>query len=316
MTMDVVTLGEPLIGLVAAEHRPLAEARDYRAYVVGAESNVAIGLSRLGVGVAYVGRVGDDGFGTMILRRLRAEGVDVAGITVEAGAPTGMLIREVRPLVASNVLYRRAGSAGSRLDPDDLVRSGGLRGARWLHLTGITPALSSTAAAAVEAAMDSARSAGATVSFDINHRRRLWTDEAAAPVLRRLAERADIVLGDAAELALVAGGDPSDQRLIDAGVSLVVTKRSAQGASALDRSGQRIEVPAVTVAGSIDPIGAGDAFCAGFIAARLDSLGVETALRWGNACAAACIAVEGDVEAFPSRAELTGMLAGVPDTVR
>jgi 2-dehydro-3-deoxygluconokinase len=266
--------------------------------------------------VAYVGRVGDDGFGTMILRRLRAEGVNVAGISVEAGAPTGMLIREVRTLVASNVLYRRAGSAGSRLDPNDLVRSGGLRGARWLHLTGITSALSTTAAAAVEAALDAAHSAGATVSFDINHRRRLWTDEAAAPVLRRLAERADVVLGDSAELALVAGGEPPEQRLIDAGVSLVVTKRGAQGASALDRSGQRSEVPAVTVAGSIDPIGAGDAFCAGFIAARLDSLDVETALRWANACAAACIAVEGDVEAFPTRAELMGMLAGAPDTVR
>ncbi len=316
MTIDVITLGEPLIGLVAAEHRPLADARDYRAYVVGAESNVAIGLARLGVGTAYVGRVGDDGFGTMILRRLRAEGVDVAGVTVETGAPTGLLIREVRPLIASNVLYRRTGSAGSRVDPDDLVRAGGLRGARWLHLTGITPALSPSAASAVEAAVDAARSSEAIISFDINHRRRLWSDEAAAPVLGRLARRADIVLGDPAELALVAGGDSADQRLIDAGISLVVTKRGEKGARALDRSGHAAEVPAFTVSGAIDPVGAGDAFCAGFIAARLDGSDLETALRWGNACAAACIAVEGDVEAFPSRAELLGMLAGGPDVVR
>ena len=68
--------------------------------------------------------------------------------------------------------------------------------------------------------------------------------------------------------------------------------------------------------GAIDPVGAGDAFCAGFIAARLDGGDTETALRWGNACAAACIAVEGDAEAFPSRPELMGMLAGGPDTLR
>jgi 2-dehydro-3-deoxygluconokinase len=316
MTIDVVTLGEPLIGFVAAEHRPLLDARDYRAYVVGAESNVAIGLARLGVGVAYIGRVGDDGLGTTILRRFRAEGVDAAGVTVEIGAPTGLLIRDVRPLVASSVLYRRSGSAGSRIAPDDLERSGGLRGARWLHVTGITPALSSTAAAAVEAAMDAARSADATISFDINHRRRLWSDEAAAPVLRPLAQRADVVLGDPAELALVAGGEPSAQRLIDAGASLVVTKRGVDGASAFDRGGQSVDVPAVAVSGAIDPIGAGDAFCAGFIAARLDGTDIDTALRWGAACAAACIVVEGDVEAFPTRAELLAMLAGGPDTVR
>ena len=122
-------------------------------------------------------------------------------------APTGLLVREVRPLVASNVLYRRQGSAGSRLTQGDLVRAGGLRGARWLHITGITPALSPTAAQAIDGAIDAARNAGATVSFDVNHRRRLWSDETAAPVLRRIASRSDVVLGDPAELALVASGD-------------------------------------------------------------------------------------------------------------
>jgi 2-dehydro-3-deoxygluconokinase len=218
--------------------------------------------------------------------------------------------------MASNVLYWRLGSAGSRLAPDDLDRAGGLRGARWLHVTGITPALSDTAAQAIDAAIDAARDAGATVSFDINHRRRLWSDESAAPVLRRIAQRADIVLGDPDELALVAGATPADRRLIEAGASLVVTKRGALGARSLGADGHTADVPALAVTGAIDPIGAGDAFCAGFIAARLEALDVETALGWGAACAAACLGVEGDVEAFPTRRELLAMLAGGPDTIR
>jgi 2-dehydro-3-deoxygluconokinase len=227
-----------------------------------------------------------------------------------------MLIREVRPLMGSSVLYRRAGSAGSHVNSRDVNRPGSLRDTNWLHITGITPALSPTAAAAIDSAIDAARSAGATISFDINHRRRLWSDETAGPVLRRIAARADVVLGDPAELALVGGQQPAEQRLLDAGASLVVTKLGALGARSFDRDGELAEVPSFAVTGAIDPIGAGDAFCAGFIAARLDGSDTKTALRWGNACAAACIAVEGDVEAFPSRAELLAMLAGGPDTVR
>jgi 2-dehydro-3-deoxygluconokinase len=164
--------------------------------------------------------------------------------------------------------------------------------------------------------MDAARAAGATVSFDINLRRRLWSEEEAAPVLRRLAGRSDVVLGDVAELELAAGDDPAAERLIDAGVSLVVTKLGAGGAHSVDRDGHAMDVPAFAVPHVVDPVGAGDAFCAGFIAARLEQLDVETALLWGSGCAAACISVEGDVDGFPTRTELVGMLAGGPDTLR
>src|SRR5262249_10604680 len=103
---------------------------------------------------------------------------------------------------------------------------------------------------------------------------------------------------------------------IDAGASLVITKRAASGASSVDRDRNTVDVPALTVSPIVDPIGAGDAFCAGFIAARLERLDVEAALRWGAACAAACVAVEGDVDGFPTRPELTHLLAGGPGTVR
>jgi 2-dehydro-3-deoxygluconokinase len=237
VTLDVLTLGEPLVAFVAVESGSLADAAAFRRHVAGAETNLAVGLARLGVRAGIVARVGDDGLGTAILRRLRAEGVDVEGVSVDAGAPTGVLIRERRAFGPSEVLYRRAGSAGSRLAPDDLGASGGLRGARWLHVTGITSALSPTARAAVDGAIAAARKAGATVSFDVNLRRRLWSEAEAAPVLTALARRADVVLGDPDELALASGGQDPVASLLEAGVSMVITKA---GASASERARARI----------------------------------------------------------------------------
>ena len=316
MTMEVVTLGEPLAAFLAVEPVALADVGTYRLYVAGAESNLAIGLARLGHAVAFVGRVGDDGLGTAILRRLRGEGVDVAGLGVEPGTQTGIMIRERRAFGPSEVTYRRLDSAGSRLAPDDLARSGGLRGARWVHLTGITPALSGSARAAVDSAIDEARRAGATVSFDVNLRRRLWSADVAAPVLAAIARRADVVFGSPDELELVAGGPDAPARLLDDGVSLVVTKSGPDGASSLDAAGKAIVAPAFPLRAVIDPVGAGDAFCAGFIAARLEGHEIEQAIDWGAACGAAVAAVEGDVDGLPTRAELGRILERGQDTIR
>ena len=315
MTLDVLTLGEPLVAFVAVEAASLADATAYRRHVAGAETNLAIGLARLGVRAGIVARVGDDGLGTAILRRLRAEGVDVAGVTVEAGAPTGLLVRERRAFGPSEVLYRRSGSAGSRLTPADLEASGGLRGARWLHVTGITPALSPSALAAVEAAIDAAKSSGTTVSFDVNLRRRLWSEAEAAPVLERLARRANVVLGDPDELALAARADDPAAALLAAGVSTVVTKLGAAGVRARTSDGQDLALPALAVR-AVDPVGAGDAFCAGFIAARLDGLDVGTGLGWGVACGAAVVSVDGDIDGLPTRPELERLLRAGGETIR
>ncbi len=315
MALDVLTLGEPLVAFVAVEGGSLADAATYRRHVAGAETNFAIGLARLGVRAGIVARVGDDGLGSAILRRLRAEGVDVGGVTVEAGAPTGVLIRERRALGPSEVLYRRSGSAGSHLAPADLEAAGGLRGARWLHVTGITPALSPSALAAVEAAIDLAKRAGATVSFDVNLRRKLWSEAEAASVFRRLAARADVVLGDPDELALATSVDDAAAGLLSAGTSVVVTKLGAEGVRARTSDGQDMAVPALPVR-AVDPVGAGDAFCAGFIAARLDGLDVGAALRWGVACGAAVVSVDGDIDGLPTRPELERLLQAGAETIR
>src|SRR4029079_11032391 len=193
---QVVTFGEAFIGLVAEGGRTLADAAMFSRHVIGAEANVAVGLARLGRRVAFVGRVGNDGFGTAIARRLRGEGVDVSHVPVDPDEPTGLMIRERRALGPSQALYHRRGSAGSRLTVEDVEAAGpAIRGARWLHVTGITPALGGTPRAAHERALAIAGEAGVLVSFDINLRRLLWTDAEAARVLAPLLPRAAVVLG-------------------------------------------------------------------------------------------------------------------------
>jgi 2-dehydro-3-deoxygluconokinase len=305
----------------------MAEATRYLRTVAGAEANVAVGLVRLGRRVAYVGRVGADGLGTAIVRELRGQGVDVQHLSVDPDATTGIMIRELRDVGPAEVTYRRAGAAGSRLGPEDVTAAARvIATARWLHLTGITPALSASAAAAQEAALERARAAGVTVSFDVNLRRRLWTEAQARPILESLARRASVVFGSLDELALIAGVADSvgveavARRVLELGPERVVVKLGAEGAIEIARDSDRTIVTrasAYPIAHVVDPVGAGDAFCAGYIAARLDERSSTDALAWANACGAAAAATLGDQTGSPTRAELDRLLSdGGPDTLR
>jgi 2-dehydro-3-deoxygluconokinase len=323
---ELITLGECLMALVAQQQGPLAEAATFRSFAAGSEANVAVGVARLEHRVAFVGRVGRDGFGSAILRRLRGEGVDVSAVAVEESAPTALLVRERRAVGASEVLYYRAGSAGSRLGPEDLDRAlelGLLAGARWLHLTGITPALSASARAAVERALELARAGGLTVSLDLNLRRKLWRDDEAAPVLRDLAGRADVVLGSPYEVAVVAGRSADDDpraladSLLELGPTIAVLKLGADGGMAAARGSSVVERAALPVAMVVDPVGAGDAFTAGWISAQLDGADLDEALEVAVACGAAAVAAEGDMSGLPTRPELERLRSGDRiDTIR
>jgi len=328
VTVEVITLGECLVALIAESVGSLAEAVRFERHVVGAESNVAVGLARLGHSVAYIGRVGGDAFGTSILRRLRGEGVEVRWLRPDAEAPTGLLIRDRPPLGPSEVLYRRTASAGSRLAPEDVstaAADGLFATARWLHVTGITPALSESAATAVRTAIGLARGAGMTVSLDLNLRRKLWSDEVAAPVLRGLTAEVDLVFGGHDEACVVTGSRPAMDAadlaaaLLQLGPRLAVVKLGAHGALAFERGSQPVHRPALAVPLMVDPVGAGDAFCAGFIAARLEGAGITTALEMGNACGAAAVSALGDLTGLPERAALLRLLAvtaATDDTLR
>lgn len=311
----VVTLGETMALIRTTEVGSLRHASGLALGIGGAESNVAVGLRRLGASVSWLGRVGDDPLGERVAREIRAEGIEVRAI-VDADAPTGLMVKE-RPSAASTAVhYYRAGSAGSCLRPDDLP-DGWVEGAALLHLTGITPLLSETARKAALLAADRAAAASVTVSVDINYRSTLATATVAAPLLRELAERADIVFGGADEFAvLYPGSSPREAAatLLAAGCGQVVVKRGPDGATlfteadAVDSPGFVIDV--------VDTVGAGDAFVAGYLSAHLDGLDPADVLRRANACGAVACLVPGDWEAAPTTRELALFLDGGADPVR
>jgi 2-dehydro-3-deoxygluconokinase len=298
--MTVLTLGEALGVLHTGE--PIVHASHLRIGTGGAEANVAIGLARLGTPVAWLGRVGDDGLGRRIVRELRAEGVAVHAI-VDPAAPTGLLLKETDGMGRTEVVYHRRGSAGSRLAPVDLAAVDGVD-LSLLHLTGITPALSADAAATVEATLE--RWPDVPVSFDVNHRSRLWDAEDAAPVYRSLAERADIVFAGYDEALLLApdAADPEDAalRIAALGPAEVVVKLGSEGALAVV-DGTVHRLPAVPVR-VVDTVGAGDAFVAGYLAERVLGRSAATRLRTAVRAGAAACTHAGDWEGLPFRREL------------
>ncbi|HZD65912.1 MAG TPA: sugar kinase [Acidimicrobiales bacterium] len=318
-TTDLVTLGETMALLSAPRVGQLRRMPHLDLSTAGAESNVAVGLRRLGHQATWIGRVGDDEFGQLILANLRAEGVDVSRARVDHDAQTALMVKERRTEEVVRVRYYRSGYAGSRLEPDDLEEDV-VAGARVLHVTGITPALSPSARAATWRAVELARRAGATVSVDLNYRAALWPPAEAAPELSHLASRADIVFAGDDELALVTGdhkdpgadaggGPPTTSELAaaarqvgDDGAREVVVKLGPAGALYV-RGTDVVEQSAVPVR-AFDPVGAGDAFVAGYLSALLDGSDVPARLHRGCLTGAFAVSVAGDWEGLPGRGDL------------
>ena len=242
---DVVTFGESMALFRADPAEPLRTARRFSRSIAGAESNLAIGLCRLGCPAAWFGRVGDDPLGLGILDTLRGEGVDVSRAVVDDAGSTGVLVRDAHGERRIDVVYARLGSAGSRLSPADLDPDY-LASARLLHVTGITPALSPTARAATAEAVRLAAEAGVTVCFDPNLRRRLWPDMAQARrVLLPLLEHAQIVLVGHAEASVLTGqqtAEAAGRWLADRGAATVAVKLGADGALGI-RDGRSLPRP-------------------------------------------------------------------------
>ncbi|GAA3339233.1 sugar kinase [Amorphoplanes nipponensis] len=303
MDAGLLTLGETM-GLIAADGiGPLEHARGFHVGIAGAESTVAIGVARLGGRATWLGRVGADATGEMIGRRLRAEGVHT--LAVRDQSFTALTVRHRRTGTLTQVDYHRAGSAGSRLAPTD-VPVALVQSARILHVTGITPALSDSARAAVFHAVETARAARVPVSVDVNYRGKLWSRYDAAPVLRDLVSRADLVFAGPDEAALVLGaGDAMAEGLAALGPAEVVITDGSRGCTALIH-GERYAVPAPAVT-VVDPVGAGDAFVAGYLADRLADAAPGERLATAVATGTFAVTVPGDCEGLPSRADLAAL---------
>ncbi|HUE95578.1 MAG TPA: sugar kinase, partial [Longimicrobiaceae bacterium] len=294
----------------------LRYAPTFERFVAGAESNFAVGMVRLGHRVGWISRVGTDEFGECILTFLRGEGVDVSRVQSDPDAPTGVFFKERRRANATRVYYYRAGSAASRLSPDD-VPPDYIRGARCVHLTGVTPALGASCQAALDRAIAVAREANVPVSFDPNVRLKLWSADAARSTLLELLERVDWLLVGQEEARLLTG-EPDPEKgaeiLLERGPSVVVVKLGAEGALGSTSAGI-LHSPAVPVE-AVEATGAGDAFDAGFVSGQLRGWGLSECLRLGNVLGALATTTIGDVEGLPTWAEVQPYLGAMEEPPR
>ncbi|BBL79794.1 2-dehydro-3-deoxygluconokinase [Rubrobacter xylanophilus] len=287
----------------------LRHASSLELRIGGAESNVAIALSRLGLSAGWISLLGDDEPGQLVLDRVRAEGVDTSLVSRLPGRSTGLYLREYVAGAARAYYYRR-GSAASAMSPG-LFDPTRLEGASFMHLTGITPALSEDCLRFNLWAAKEANTRGVRLSFDVNYRSKLWPPEQARAFVEEILPLVDLLfVGDDEARALWGSDDVGLlRRLHDHGPAEVVLKRGDRGSMFFD--GELIlKHPGFDV-DEVDPIGAGDAFAAGYLAGHLWGLPAEERLRLGNAMGALCVSTVGDYEGLPDRKELETFLRGI-----
>ncbi|GAB3778120.1 sugar kinase [Ramlibacter monticola] len=304
---DVATFGEMMQMFVAETPGPLEQVARFTKRTAGAETNVAIGLARLGLRVGWASRLGTDSMGRYLLGEMQREGVDCSRVACDPAQRTGFQFKgRVTDGSDPPVEYHRKGSAASQMGPAD-VDEEWLRSARHLHATGVFPAISATARGAAQKTLDVMRAAGGTISFDPNLRPSLWVS---ADEMRReinvLACQADWVLPGLEEGRFLTGETTPEgiagfyrQR----GVKLVAVKLGPEGAyyDGVQGSGRVAGFPVQEV---VDTVGAGDGFAVGVISALLQGRTVVEAVRRGAWIGARAVQVLGDTEGLPTRAEL------------
>ncbi|MFC4223302.1 sugar kinase [Lysinibacter cavernae] len=313
--VDVLTFGEAL-GSFRAPAR-LRMGGGINLDVAGAELNVAIGLARLGHSVRWASKVGADEIGELTLRTLLAERVLVDSVVRDPAHPSALMLVDKPRADQARVQYYRTDSAASTLAESDLVPALAAK-PRIVHATGITAALSKSASSATTFALRTAVAQGAIVSFDVNHRSQLWSAETAISVIGKFIPFISVLVASADELPLAAGGETDEQvaveQLIAGGISEVVVKRGADGATAYSAAGRQ-DADAFRVS-VVDTIGAGDAFTAGYLSAMLDGLDIEARLQRGVAAGACAVGSASDWQAAPERTELERLLTAADDVAR
>ncbi|NIK76029.1 2-dehydro-3-deoxygluconokinase [Paenibacillus castaneae] len=295
---QIVTFGESMALFMPQEQKSIERAATLEQSFGGAESNVAIGLARLGVSVGWFGALGEDPFGKIIMKTLRGEGVDVSRAQLHSDAPTGMMFREhVAGRLA--VHYFRKHSAASRMIPDQLDEDY-IRNSKLLHVTGITAALSEDCRRTLRRAIDIAKDAGVLVSFDPNLRLKLWSIEEARETLLPFAADADYFLPGWDELKLLYNTDDYEAIIgqLNELKAISIIKGRGDTTVVLD-NGKEDSLPFYPAEQVVDTVGAGDGFCAGFLAGIMKGMSPIEAVRLASINGSLVVQMRGDWEALP-----------------
>ncbi len=309
MEYDLIALGETMVALAPPPGESVRRSETWMVDHAGAESNTCVGLARLGLRVAWVSRLGDDAAGERILDALGADHVDTQWVRRDAARPTGLMVKDPE----AGVRYYRIGSAASIMGPD-VLDGVPVEKARAVLVTGITGLIGERPHAAGMALLSAAR--GLRI-VDPNFRNGLWGSERRAELVRPFVERCDLLLTGVGELEELLTGSrgSSGSGESDASGRSGASTTEALARRAADLGPREVIVRGTTTVGAlesgswteiqiqrgaaIDPIGAGDAFNAGYIAARLRASDVGAALRAGVHCGTAVTTAMSDTAAFP-----------------
>lgn len=304
---DVITFGESMTLFTPLREQSLEFSDTVNRSFGGAESNVAIGLARLGVRVSWFGQLGDEPQGRYILKRIRGENVDVSQARLLKTANTGLMMRH-KVAGLEEVFYYRKNSAASLMSPEDLDEAF-IAQAGILHITGITPALSDSCRETIIRAVEIAKRHGVKISFDPNLRLKLWSIEQAREVLLPIAEQADYFLPGMDELKLLYG-EQDEQKIVDRVKQLraLTVVKGVGNNNVIVHDGQTKAVPYEKLEHVVDTIGAGDAFAAGFLTGIVKGYTPEESVQMGNLSASFVIQGHGDWELIPTWEQLEQLM--------
>ena len=305
--VDLVTFGEAMVRLSPPNFQRLEQARCLDLNVGGAELNVAVGVTRLGMKSAWVSKLPKNGLGYLIRNRAQEFGVDCSHIIWSEQGRAGLYFVEFGAAPrASSVLYDRANSAISTIQPGEVDWDAVLSEAKHFHMSGITPALSSSAAEVTAEALRAAKKAGCTVSYDLNYRKKLWTPEEARKTQEPMMRNVDILITTEEDTKVVFGIQEKDYEAVAEKLAQIFNLKVVAITLREDLSVWRNNWTAIAYQGGkvfkdrkyeveiVDRVGAGDSFTAGFLCGWLIKRDVQKGVQYGNAFAALKHTIPGD----------------------
>jgi 2-dehydro-3-deoxygluconokinase len=298
--MDVITIGDAMIAMCPKQKGPIMFCNTFERKVGGAELNVAIGCSRLGLKSGWISRLGNDDFGKYITRTVRAEGIDISEVKLVDKYPTSVYFREVLSDGSSRSFYYREKSPTSTMKCEELNEEY-FKNAKILHITGVLPSITKNNQDIILEAVKLAKKYNLIVSFDPNIRLKMWTKEEAKAYIEKILPYVDIILIGDEEIEILLE-DSDIQKAIktfhDYGIEKVIVKKGAKGAIGSD--GKNVyDVEAIKPKALVDTVGAGDGFAAGFLTSLLKGETLENCIKFANAVGSLVVGVEGDNEGLP-----------------
>jgi 2-dehydro-3-deoxygluconokinase len=307
MMYDVVTFGEAMIRLSPSHFQRLEQATGLDLYVGGAELNVAVGVTRFGMKSAWISKLPKNGLGYLIRNRAQEFGVDGSHIVWSDRGRAGIYFVEFGASPrASSVLYDRANSAISMVQPGEIDWTKVFNGSKHFHVSGITPALSASASEVTVEALKAAKKAGLTVSYDLNYRKKLWSPADAKKIQEPIMADVDVLITTEEDTNVVFGIKEKNYEAVAEKLAQTFKFKVVAITLREDLSVWRNHWTAIAYQDGkiykdkkyeveiVDRVGAGDSFTAGFLYGWIKEKDVEKGVRYGNAFAALKHTVPGD----------------------